>query len=128
VRRSALLLPSLVVSGLLFAGQPSAPTTATGACGTGLTLQLQPGLPGVVPQRLVTPAGDIPVGPFYASLPFYPGARRLTRVRYNPIESYPATPYLHSGVAEYRVSENPDDVSNWYSDNLTACGWKQDGS
>lgn len=31
-------------------------------------------------------------------------------------------------MAEYRVSENPDDVSNWYSDNLTACGWKQDGS
>ena len=128
MRRSALLLASLVVSGLLFAGQPPAPTTATGACDTGLTLQLQPGLPGVVPQRLVTPAGDTPVGPFYASLPVYPGARRLTRVRDNPIWSYPVTPYLHSGVAEYHVSENPDDVSVWYSDALAACGWKSDGA
>jgi len=90
-------------------------------------LRLQPGLPGVVPQRWVTPAADIPVGPFYASLPVYPGAHRLTRVRDNPVWTYVPTPYLHSGVAEYRVSENPDDVSVWYSDHLAACGWKPEG-
>jgi len=127
VRRNALLLASLVVSGLHFAGQTPAPASATGACSTGLTLQLQPGLPGIVLQRLVTPATDIPAGPFYATLPVYPGARRLARLRDNPIWSYPVTPYLHSGLAEYRVSENPDDVSVWYSDMLAACGWKSEG-
>jgi len=128
VRRTALLLASLLLSGLLFAGQTPASASTTGACGTGLTLQLQPGLPGAVLQRWVAPAADIPAGPFYASLPVYPGARRLARVRDNPIWSYPVTPYLHSGVAEYRVSENPDDVSVWYSDTLAACGWKSDGA
>jgi len=129
VRRSALLLASLVVSSLLFAGQTPPAASAAGACTIGLTLHLQPGLPGaVLLPRWVTPAADIPVGPFYASLPVYPGAHRLRRVRDNPIWSYPATPYLHSGVAEYRVAENPDDVSTWYSDALAACGWKSDGA
>ncbi len=128
LRHVATLLASLVVSSLLATGPTPTPTTATGACTTGLTLQLQPGLPGAIPQAWVTPAADIPAGPFYVSLPVYPGAHRLPRVQNNPMESYPATPYLHSGLAEYRVSENADDVSFWYSDHLAACGWKPDGS
>lgn len=126
-RSTALLLGSLIVSRLLFDGQAPAAASAAGACTTRLTLRLQPGLPGAALQAWVTPAADIPVGPFYASLQVYPGAHRLTRVRDNPVWTYVPTPYLHSGVAEYRVSENPDDVSVWYSDHLAACGWKPEG-
>jgi hypothetical protein len=71
---------------------------------------------------------DIPPGPFTASVPLYPGATPLRHFVALPIWTYPMTPYLQTGVAEYRTKTDVATVESWYRSAFDNCGWRSDGT
>jgi hypothetical protein len=73
-------------------------------------------------------ARDIPRGLFRVAVPLYPGAQPLSHFVASPVPEYPASPYLQTGVAEYRTAADVQTVTAWYSSAFSRCGWRAEGT
>jgi hypothetical protein len=125
------LISALFLAGVLAAPAlvtTSRPAAAANSCTAGLTLALHPGLPPSVRHGGMPVARDLPRRTFTVSVPLYSGAEALSQFVASPVPEYPATPYLQTGVAEYRTTASRPTVEAWYRSAFAGCGWHVGGT
>jgi hypothetical protein len=95
-----------------------------------VTVTLHPGLhPGLkrAPGDIGS-APDAPPGPFYVSLPVYPGAAPLQHVVGTPFPEVAESPYLQTAGLEYTASGNHPDMETWFTRAFHSCGYVSRGT
>jgi hypothetical protein len=77
-----------------------------------VTLRLEPGFQ--YGRAHIEPAADIPSGPLVLDVPLFPGAVPTSEVQLEHSLSYPATEYLKTAIAAYKVAVDRETASDWY--------------
>lgn len=90
-----------------------------------VTLRLEPGPAlGRFPLEI---AEDIPPEPVELALPLYPDAVPTGEQQERPFFGYPATPYLKSAAASYRVPAEVETAMEWYRESMAEAGYTPSG-
>lgn len=125
---AALLILTLAAGSPAARAAPATPTLPPLGCSTPLALTLLPGLREPNNHVSLPAAPDIPPGPVIVQVPLYPGAAASSLPMLHASYSYPASHYLKSVTAEYRLPTDWLAAESWYRQAFTACGYTEAGS